>query len=255
MNEPLSPDDPSITLPTLDPAPVPKRLEQVNTPIPDREKMRAARKRNAGCAIVVLAAFMCLACLFCGGFGYAYFQELGWLPRTLQRNDASLLGVNLQKDKICEAVRVDVCRNFTGISLVCPQDGLVDGVVTAKRPVAVHMSGAYVVTYGIVASSINVWESYPMTSEIQISVPMLKVTGVQVLPGRITDADGVDVANWTSEERTALTNDAKKQLYEKAVSEMEGDPTIRKRCVEYLKTLLAAFGINLVLVEDGPGVS
>ncbi len=252
MNEPLSPDDPSITLPDLEPSPVPKRLEQVNTPLPNREKMRATRRRRAGCVIVVLAAFMCLACLFCGAFGYAYFQELGWLPRTLQQEEPSSVRLNVQKEKICEAVRIDDGKSFQGITVTCSRKG-VDG--SEAQSATLQVSGAYVASYGIVASSIRIWEYYPMTSELQVSVPKLKVAGLLVLPGRITDAEGREVDNLLPEERAAIAREVRNQLYQKVVADMETDTTIRKRCTDCFRMLLSAFGINPVLVEEGMGVS
>lgn len=255
MNEPPSPDDPTIILPTLEPSPVPKRLEQVNTPIPDREKIRSSRRKTAGCAIVVLAMLLCLISVLCGGFGYAYFQELGWLPRTLQKDDSSAAVLNVQKEKICGMVGIEEKRNFEGIAVSRWQGNTVAGGGENMEPGKVIVNGWYMAKYGIDYQSIKIWEYYPMTSELQISIPRIKLTGLHVLPAQFLDGESLVMEDLPREETDFFVDEVKKQLLDKARVAIEADPTIRSRCVQRLKALLAAFGINLVLVEEAPGVS
>lgn len=201
--------------------------------------------------MVILGMLTCLIAVIAGAVGYAWYSK-----QAGDRNFRSYTAAQsyfLNREKICETAFVqDVLMVDTHSSFPWDVDFPMKlGHVELGRA-EVKVKSTYLVKYGIDQESIKLWEYYPATNELQISMPSFKVLSLQTL------VQEVDSENETFLKKLQMTerNDALRQNRDEAKSQadvrIEKDDKLHQQCLEQLKSLLSSFGIKLVIVEPLP---
>lgn len=208
-------------------------------------------KRRGGCMMLILAMLALLVALIAGAVCYAWFsKQIG--NRNFQSYTAAQ-SYFLNREKICEtafvqdALMVDTHSSFPW-NFDFPMN--VGHVELGRADVKVKST--YLVKYGIDEKSIKLWEYYPATSELQISMPSFKVLSLQTLSQEVDSENETFLKKLQTSERNEALRYNRDEAQSQASVRIEKDEKLHKECLEQLKSLLSSFGIKLVIVEPIP---
>ena len=116
----------------------------------------------------------------------------------------------------------------------------------------VKVRGVYLAKFGIDPDQVKLWEFYPETSELQMSVPSVKLISIQTEAQEICTEDESWLKKLQKEDRNEAMQKNRMEAEVRARQMLENDPQVKQACVDQLKKLLSSVGVRLVLVEQVP---
>lgn len=216
-----------------------------------KEASVKAARGGRGCLMFIFGSLLCLVCIIAGAILFAYYMGVKWDSKR-EENIASQSFL-LDRQKIFEmafvqqTVITDTASSFPWNVDIPFTDGKLQ-VGSAQ----IKVKGIYLIKYGIDQGSIDVWEYYPETHELQISTPRFKVTGIQTIFQELDSENESLLKKLQRAERNQAFKQNREDAAAQADIRIESDEETQKECLEQLKTLLSSFGINLVLVDPIP---
>lgn len=203
-----------------------------------------------GCTVLVLTMILVLVSAGAGMLGLYSLQQKG----IFGGDGAGKEGMSfvLDRKQICELA-------FEQSGLLCDTDyeckwkldiPLLHSVEMGKA--VVKVKGVYLVKFGIDPEQVKLWEFYPSTSELQMSIPPVKLVSIQTEVQEISMEDESWLKKLQKEDRNEAMLKNRLEAEARAQRMVKEDPEIRQACIEQLKKLLGSVGVRLVLVEEAP---
>lgn len=206
-----------------------------------------------GCTVVVLALILVVVSSVAGMLGLYALQQKGIFGGEDEGKGST--SYVLDRKQICELA-------FEQSGLLCDTDyeckwkldiPLLHDVEMGKA--VVKVKGVYLVKFGIDPEKVKLWEFYPSTSELQVSIPAVKLVSIQTEAQEISMEDESWLKKLQKEDRNEAMLKNRLEAEARARRILEEDPKIKQECIEQLRKLLASVGVRLVLVEEMPPIS
>ncbi|MEG1071580.1 MAG: hypothetical protein RSE01_07170 [Akkermansia sp.] len=221
--------------------------------VPQAKAKRQGGVMAHGCTIFILCFLLIVMSVFCGMMGLYFLQGKGLFCSQMEGQNKTYF---LDKKEICEMAFVqsgliyDSHYNFTwDCEIPLP---IVPNMNVEIGRATMQVKGIYFAKYGIDPHQIKVWDFYPETSELQVSIPEVKLLSLQTEVQEIGVEDESLLKKLQREERNEAMKMNREGAENQARELLKSDSKLKQECIDHLRKLLLSVGIKLVLVQDVP---